>query len=44
MYDSTKERDTMFATMIDIFGTAWAYYLAFFILGMWWLITKINKS
>lgn len=29
--------------MSEIFGPAWAYYVAFGILFVWWLIERINK-
>lgn len=29
--------------MRDLFGSAWAYYVAFGILFAWWLIERSNK-
>lgn len=30
--------------MREVFGSAWAYYVAFGILFVWWLVERINKK
>jgi len=30
--------------MRNIFGSAWAYYIAFGILAAWWIVERSNKK